>query len=77
MTPQWQKWLAEAEAAANAGKRDWKAVARKDEIMKMSEDEINNSPVTAPARAFDEAEQAVPAVQIQPHDRDQSKGGAF
>ncbi|KAI0517968.1 hypothetical protein F5B22DRAFT_635475 [Xylaria bambusicola] len=76
-TPQWQKWLAEAEAAAKAGDRKWKAVARKDEIMKMSEEDIAKIPSTAPARDFDEAEQAVPAIQIHPQDRDQGKGGAF
>ncbi|KAI1307172.1 hypothetical protein F5Y03DRAFT_127615 [Xylaria venustula] len=76
-TPQWQMWLAEAEAAAKRNDKNWQSVARKDEIMKMREDETNKSPVTAPARDFDAAEQAVPAVQVQPHDRNQGQGGAF
>ncbi|KAF2962659.1 hypothetical protein GQX73_g10914 [Xylaria multiplex] len=75
-TPQWQTWLAEAEAAAKAGDKDWPSVARKDEIMKMGEDETR-SPVTAPAREFDAAEQAVPAVEVQPHDRGQGQAGHF
>ncbi|KAI0907383.1 hypothetical protein F4824DRAFT_470878 [Ustulina deusta] len=76
-TPQWQLWLAEAEAAAKAGDKNWQSVARKDEIMKMREDEINKGPVSAPTHDFDAAEQAVPAVQVQPLDRNQGQGGAF
>ncbi|KAI8631211.1 hypothetical protein F5Y19DRAFT_24291 [Xylariaceae sp. FL1651] len=76
-TPQWQKWLAEAEAAAKAGNMKWPAVARKDEIMKMREDETDKSPISAPTHDFDAAEQAVPAVEVQPHDRRQGQGGAF
>ncbi|KAI0429045.1 hypothetical protein F5Y09DRAFT_311318 [Xylaria sp. FL1042] len=76
-TPQWQLWLAEAEAAAKRGDKNWPSVARKDEIMKMGEDETNKSPLTAPPHDFDAAEQAVPAVQIQPHDRNPGQGGAF
>ncbi|KAI0401136.1 hypothetical protein F4802DRAFT_619161 [Xylaria palmicola] len=76
-TPQWQMWLAEAEAAAKAGDTRWPAVARKDAIMKMSEEETTKSPIVGPARDFDAAEQAVPAVQVQPHDRNQGQGGAF
>ncbi|KAI2621329.1 hypothetical protein GGS21DRAFT_384275 [Xylaria nigripes] len=64
-TPQWNAWLAEAEAAAKAENIRWPAVARKDEIMKMSED----SPVKTTAHDFDAAEQAVPAVQVQLHER--------
>ncbi|KAI1420343.1 hypothetical protein F5Y12DRAFT_136525 [Xylaria sp. FL1777] len=76
-TPQWQLWLAEAEAAAKAGNKNWQSVARKDDIMKMTEDEINKNPAAPPAHDFDEAEQAVPAVQVQPLDRNQGQGGAF
>ncbi|TRX89066.1 hypothetical protein FHL15_010085 [Xylaria flabelliformis] len=76
-TPQWQMWLDEAEAAAKAGQKSWPAVARKDDIMKMGEDEINRSPVTGPGHKFDAAEQAAPAVQIQPLDRGRGQGGAL
>ncbi|KAI0417808.1 hypothetical protein F5X98DRAFT_339635 [Xylaria grammica] len=75
-TPQWQMWLAEAEAAAKAGNKNWPSVARKDEIMRMGEDEVR-SPVAGHTRDFDAAEQAVPAVEIQPHDRGQGQTGAF
>ncbi|OTB09467.1 hypothetical protein M426DRAFT_50448 [Hypoxylon sp. CI-4A] len=70
-TPQWRKWLAEAEQAANAGNKKWPAVARKDEIMKMRDGEVNGSldgPQPIPERQFDAAEQAVPATEVQ-HDR--------
>ncbi|KAI3324339.1 hypothetical protein HD806DRAFT_494791 [Xylariaceae sp. AK1471] len=76
-TPQWQMWLAEAETAAKEGITTWPSVARKDEIMKMREDETNKSPVTARGHDFDAAEQAVPAVEVQPHDRRQGQTGAF
>ncbi|KAI1766925.1 hypothetical protein GGR53DRAFT_170375 [Hypoxylon sp. FL1150] len=67
-TPQWLKWLAEAERAANNGEDDWPSVARKDEIMKV-DDDGGRSPVTAePARAFDEAEQKAPFTEVQPRD---------
>lgn len=69
-TPEWRRWLAEAEKAAKDEIRDWPAVARKDEIMKGDDDSNNRSPVTTePTRAFDKAEQAVPAVEVQPRDR--------
>ncbi|KAI1416484.1 hypothetical protein F5Y13DRAFT_154065 [Hypoxylon sp. FL1857] len=78
-TPQWRKWLAEAEQAAKADNKAWPAVARKDEIMKIREDvEVNNtSPVLdddTPQRAYDEAEQAVPATQVQHWDRRPNDG---
>ncbi|KAI2610085.1 uncharacterized protein GGS25DRAFT_487377 [Hypoxylon fragiforme] len=70
ITPQWRTWLAEAEQAANRGEKKWPAVARKDDIMKMSDAEIedlNRTPVaTIPAQHLDdEAKQAVPAVEVQ------------
>ncbi|KAI0450837.1 hypothetical protein F5B21DRAFT_412241 [Xylaria acuta] len=76
-TPQWQMWLNEAEAAAKAGNTKWPAVARKDDIMKMGEDDISRSPVTGPGHDYDAAEQAAPAVQVQPLDRNQGQSGAF
>ncbi|KAI1116539.1 hypothetical protein F5Y14DRAFT_68057 [Nemania sp. NC0429] len=79
ITPQWQLWLAEAEAAAKAGNKTWPSVARKDEIMKMrGEDEVPSSATSPkPARTFDSAEQVAPVVQVQPHDRNQGQSGAF
>lgn len=34
-TGKWKRWLREAQDAAQAGKRDWNAVERKDDIMRM------------------------------------------
>ncbi|KAI1435452.1 hypothetical protein GGR50DRAFT_687034 [Xylaria sp. CBS 124048] len=70
-TPQWQLWLAEAEAAAKAGNSKWASVARKNEIMRMSEEEIGRRPRhgTVYETGFDAAEQAAPAVQVQFGDR--------
>ncbi|KAI1102066.1 hypothetical protein F4804DRAFT_314185 [Jackrogersella minutella] len=76
-TPQWRKWLAEAERAANAKEINWPSVARKDEIMKLGDNELAGSPIIAesPAkRAFDKAEQAAPYTEIQPHDRRPNEG---
>ncbi|KAI0594729.1 hypothetical protein F4775DRAFT_585978 [Biscogniauxia sp. FL1348] len=79
-TPQWNLWLREAEAAAEAaakaaenGKtKPWPSVARKDVIMKMSDEEIENLNKRAknlrPVED-DGAKQAVPAVEIQHVDR--------
>ncbi|KAI1814210.1 hypothetical protein GGS20DRAFT_549489 [Poronia punctata] len=77
-TPQWQMWLAEAEAAAKAGNKMWPAVARKDEIMKMREDEVMMPVPVVKTRPhdFDAAEHAVPAVEVQSHDR-KGQDGAF
>ncbi|KAI1824275.1 hypothetical protein F4861DRAFT_271019 [Xylaria intraflava] len=77
VTPQWQMWLAEAEAAAKAGKTTWPSVARKDAIMKMSEEEISKIPTAAYEYDFDAAEQAVPAVQVQPRERGHTQGNGF
>ncbi|KAI1458780.1 hypothetical protein F4805DRAFT_423583 [Annulohypoxylon moriforme] len=76
-TPQWRKWLAEAEQAAKDGNMDWPAVARKDEIMKMSDGELNASPITkepAESRDYDAAEQAAPYTEVQPRDRRPNNG---
>ncbi|KAI1171026.1 hypothetical protein F4777DRAFT_83493 [Nemania sp. FL0916] len=73
-TPQWRLWLDEAEAAANEGNKSWPCVARKDEIMKMSEEEALKLAKTVVTRDFDAAEQAAPAVQVQPQDRNTGQG---
>ncbi|KAJ8122821.1 hypothetical protein ONZ43_g1080 [Nemania bipapillata] len=77
ITPQWQKWLGEAEAAAKDGITDWPSVARKDEIMKLSEEELKNGPTIAPQPNFDAAEQVAPAVEVAHENRNQAQGGAF
>lgn len=56
-TPQWRQWLAEAEAAAHANHRCWGAVARKDEIMRMSDADI--------AQLKEKAQQPPPPPQQQ------------
>ncbi|KAH8666602.1 hypothetical protein BX600DRAFT_435998 [Xylariales sp. PMI_506] len=71
-TPQWKAWLTEAEEAASMGIRKWTAIARKDELMKMGENEIaelkmKRSPI-AKEQPPDPAEQAAPAVEVQPRD---------
>ncbi|KAG4221598.1 hypothetical protein PC116_g29926 [Phytophthora cactorum] len=75
-TPQWRKWLAEAEEAAIQNNKDWTSVARKDVIMKMSESELNNreASISEATRIFDQAEQAAPATQVQPRDRRPADG---
>jgi hypothetical protein len=45
--------------------------------MKLSDEEASRSPVTGPSHNFDAAAQAVPAVEVQPHDRRQGQVGAF
>ncbi|KAI1268191.1 hypothetical protein F5Y18DRAFT_280778 [Xylariaceae sp. FL1019] len=76
-TPQWNLWLAEAETAAKDGIKDWPSVARKDEIMKMREDETFPSPIPATQSNFDAAEQHVPAVEVQSSENRQARAGAF
>ncbi|KAL7622110.1 hypothetical protein AAE478_007612 [Parahypoxylon ruwenzoriense] len=71
-TPQWRMWLAEAEEAAKSGNAGWGAVARKDEIMKMSDSEVNKI-TSDEERARDAAEQAAPAIEVQSHNRHQGE----
>ncbi|KAI1847599.1 hypothetical protein JX266_006451 [Neoarthrinium moseri] len=78
-TPQWKAWLAEAEQAAEDGNRKWPSIARKDELMKLTEDEIRMqkmrmSPVTKENVVPDPAEQAAPAVEVQPRDQKRADG---
>ncbi|KAI2621916.1 hypothetical protein GGS26DRAFT_568486 [Hypomontagnella submonticulosa] len=65
-TAQWAKWLAEAEEAAIAKNKSWPAVARKDEIMKMTDADLKGPGITRQSRPYDAAKQAAPATQIQP-----------
>ncbi|KAI2464785.1 hypothetical protein F4781DRAFT_411797 [Annulohypoxylon bovei var. microspora] len=76
-TPQWRKWLAEAEQAAKDNNATWPSVGRKDDIMKMGDAELNGSPIISepvPHRAFDQAEQAAPYTEVQPRDRRPNDG---
>ncbi|KAI1343102.1 hypothetical protein F5Y15DRAFT_277346 [Xylariaceae sp. FL0016] len=72
-TDQWNKWLSEAEKAAIEEDKDWKAVGRKDDIMKMKDEELFKSSSPTEPTQYDAAEQAVPAVQIQPRDSRQNR----
>ncbi|KAI1079880.1 hypothetical protein F5B20DRAFT_142348 [Whalleya microplaca] len=71
ITQQWQRWLAEAEQAAKDGNDKWPAVARKDEIMKMNFDGARSPVLNEPTRDFDKAEQAAPAIEVQPQNQRQ------
>lgn len=57
-TPEWDKWLAEAERQALEGNRGWNAVEQRDIIVGRVE------PVTRQDEPVDNAEQHVPAVQV-------------
>ncbi|KAH6647914.1 hypothetical protein BKA67DRAFT_594743 [Truncatella angustata] len=77
-TPQWKQWLIEAEQAAEAGNRSWPSIARKDELMKMTDSEIQleklkKSPADREAK-LDPAEQAVPAQMVQVSDTKREPG---
>lgn len=60
-TPQWRRWLEEAERAAKAGNTAWPAVKRKNEIMDDSKSHSSSSPV----QTYDEAQQKAPFTEIQ------------
>lgn len=74
-TPQWRAWLVEAEEAANEGRRDWPAVARKDVIMKMSDAELFKSAMSK--HQPDPAQQVAPAVEVQPQANQTQNTGAM
>jgi hypothetical protein len=48
-TPQWKRWLDEAERQARLGNRTWGAVGAKDDIMKQGADPIDTTEQHAPA----------------------------
>ncbi|KAI2628730.1 hypothetical protein GGR54DRAFT_360575 [Hypoxylon sp. NC1633] len=73
-TPQWDLWLAEAEREAIKGNREWKAVARKDVIMRMRDSEATSTNLAHGAREStsaldDDAKQAAPAIEVQPREQ--------
>lgn len=74
-TPQWKAWLAEAELAATQGNREWTPVAHKDDIMKLSDSELEDRKKaqrnTAPR---DPAEQIAPATLVQPRNQGREPG---
>ncbi|KAJ1328107.1 hypothetical protein MN608_07443 [Microdochium nivale] len=79
ITPQWREWLAEAERAAKNEEINWPAVARKDEIMKKSQEEDGDhdsgvsprSPVAATAAA--KASSVVDVVMVPRRDFDEAE----
>ncbi|KAI1441956.1 hypothetical protein F5Y02DRAFT_397928 [Annulohypoxylon stygium] len=75
-TPQWRKWLAEAEEAAINGDINWPAVGRKDDIMKMTESELKAETKKSESRPqdYDAAEQAAPYTEVQPQNRRPNDG---
>ncbi|KAK8120637.1 hypothetical protein PG999_004757 [Apiospora kogelbergensis] len=69
-TPQWKAWLAEAEEAAKSEKRDWKPVEHKDNIMKLSDSELEDRKRLQRSTAErDPAEQIAPATLVQPRNQ--------
>ncbi|KAI0133831.1 hypothetical protein BJ170DRAFT_176490 [Xylariales sp. AK1849] len=78
-TPQWKAWLAEAEQAAERGDMTWPAIARKDALMKMSEQELleermKKSPVDKKETVPDPVEQMAPVYEVQPRDQKRETG---
>ncbi|KAK3316288.1 hypothetical protein B0H66DRAFT_480109 [Apodospora peruviana] len=66
-TDQWKKWRDEAVRAAWRGERDWKAVKRKNDIMKEDLDQTLLEPgVDGMMERVDEAEQRAPLLEVQP-----------
>ncbi|ORY61518.1 uncharacterized protein BCR38DRAFT_315595, partial [Pseudomassariella vexata] len=64
-SPQWRAWLAEAEKAAKNNNRKWPAVARKNEIMRMSDAELETLKTFEVPLEKDPAEQVAPATEVQ------------
>lgn len=79
-TDQWRMWLSEAVAAARDGRRDWPAVARKNDIMRQSVEgrklSSSSSSSRGPTDGVDDAAQAVPLQQVQPQPI-HSRSGTF
>lgn len=79
-TPQWRAWLAEAQQAAEEGNRKWPSIARKDELMKMSESEIYSMKMRKHSIADpkpDPAGQVAPAQVVQPGGDTKREAGGF
>jgi hypothetical protein len=78
-TPQWKAWLREAERAAIHEDINWDAIKRKDELMKMSEKDIE---VELQGRSqtpdpLDPAEQVAPASEVQAPPQQQPQPGTL
>lgn len=74
-TAHWKAWLAEAEVAATEGRRDWTPVAHKDDIMKLTDSELEDRKKAQKGQAMrDPAEQIAPATQIQPRNQGREQG---
>ncbi|KAK8044585.1 hypothetical protein PG993_004609 [Apiospora rasikravindrae] len=74
-TAHWKAWLAEAEVAATQGRRDWTPVATKDDIMKLTDSELEDRK-KAQKGTFkrDPAEQVAPATEVQPRNQSREQG---
>lgn len=70
-TEQWKEWLREAVDAAWEDNRAWKAVQRKNEIMK---DALDASSPTSLKHPVDRAEQRAPLLEVQPPRRRDTQG---
>ncbi|KAK8069023.1 hypothetical protein PG994_005639 [Apiospora phragmitis] len=75
-TAHWKAWLAEAEVAATQGRRDWTPVAHKDDIMRLSESELEDRKKAQKGRPAmrDPAEQIAPATLVQPRNQSREQG---
>lgn len=73
-TRQWKAWLREAEREAEAGHRDWDAIGRKDDFMKMSDQEIERRAWKEAPAPVDPVEQVAPATEVQPSQQQPQPG---
>ncbi|KAK8131584.1 hypothetical protein PG984_008022 [Apiospora sp. TS-2023a] len=74
-TAQWKAWLTEAELAATTNPKDWTPVEHKDNIMKLSDEELEERKKAQRAPAMrDPAEQVAPATLVQPRNPSREQG---
>ncbi|ETS78186.1 hypothetical protein PFICI_10248 [Pestalotiopsis fici W106-1] len=80
-TPQWRAWLDEAETAAESGNRTWPSIGRKDDLMRMTEDQLKEEREqqrrhgdSREQHRPDPAEQIAPASQVQPSEQRRDPG---
>lgn len=74
-TAHWKAWLTEAELAATGNQRGWTPVAHKDDIMKLSDEELDERKKAQKGTALrDPAEQVAPATLVQPPNPSREQG---
>ncbi|KAK8085141.1 hypothetical protein PG997_006412 [Apiospora hydei] len=74
-TAHWKAWLTEAEVAATQGRRNWTPVATKDDIMKLTESELEDRKKAQKGTTVpDPAEQVAPATEVQPRNQSREPG---